>query len=453
MARALRPSLPTRCFLWALPWLTLAWTPGALAGSVLVAGVDNGAYAKSSSRALADVVAGAVSRAGHDVITPQQLEALVGLDAAKQLAGCADDGCVARMSADLGGALGVDAVLTVSTSRAGSGAVVSVKRIDAQGGGARVADARLKSAKIDAALDAIPAFVAEALAGLAPLAPSGAASTPSLPRATAATPTASTPSSTTPWLPPGLVAASAAPPPTKRSTLKLSAEQRQGLKVVDDGAGNVVVYNSSERPLDGPLLAGNVKTGVFAQRLIGGGSEGSVAFDLTFWDARIPSGAERSFGLRGGTFTLQCGSAQRAFRPSSAAVSAMALRAPLDVAWQRHVILVGRDDDLRYYIVDDSLADDDDLHVYVGKKVDKTYRFSAINGEVVRDSAFGDGVLLVAEGVKLKLGPTGGELRAGGQVTPISGQNLYALAADVYGVMRPWGQAPLQTACDSLLSP
>ncbi len=419
----------------------------AQAARILVAGVDNAAYAKSNGRALADVVAGAVSRAGHDVVTPQQLEALVGLDAAKQLAGCADDGCVARMSADLGGALGVDAVLTGSTSRAGSGAVVAVKRIDARGGGARVADARLKGTKIDAAFDALPGLVAEALGGLPPSAATTSAPAPSLTPTTS--PTATT---ATPWLPAGLTPAKAPPSPSKRAPLALSADDKKRLKVVDDGAGNVIVYNA-ERALDGPLLAGNVKSGVFAQRLIGGGAEGNVAFDLGFWDARVSSGAERSFRLKDGAFTLQCGKSERSYRPSSAAISAMALRAPLDVAWQRHVIIVGRDDDLHYYIVDDSLGDDDELRVYVGKKVAGAYRFSALDGEIVRDGSFGDGVLLIGDGFKLKVGATGGELVAGGRTTPISGQNLYAIAADVYGVMRPWGPVPLQTPCDGLLNP
>jgi hypothetical protein len=430
---------------------TMTVSTAAHAGKILVAGVDNSAFPKSNSRALADVVAGAVSRAGHDVVTPQQLEALVGLDAAKQLAGCADDGCVARMSADLGGALGVDAVLTVSANKAGSGAVLAVKRIDARGGGARVADHRLKSLKIDGALDALPALVAEVLAGMATSTSTTTPTTPTTTSTASTTSTTTSASSTTPWMPAGLVPSRAPPKgPSGRAPLLLAKDLKAKLKVVDDGAGNVVVFNG-ERALDGPLLAGNVKTGVFAQRTISGSGEGDVAFDIGFWDARVSSAAERSFSLKDGAYRLHCGKTAQDLRPSSPAVTALALRKPFDVAWLRHVILVGRDDDLHYYIVDDSLADDDDLRVYVGKKVQGAYRFSAIDGEVVRDGSFGEGVLVVGDGFKLKLGATGGELVVGARVTPISGQNLYALAADIYAVMRPWGAVPLQTPCDPYL--
>lgn len=75
-------------------------------------------------RSRQDVIAGAVSRADHEVITPQQLEALIGLEATKQLVGCTEEGCVSGLKSDLGGALGGDDVVTVTVSQAGSGVVV-----------------------------------------------------------------------------------------------------------------------------------------------------------------------------------------------------------------------------------------------------------------------------------------------------------------------------------------
>lgn len=423
----------------------LACAPPALAAKLLVANVDaRGAVPEKTWRSLQDVVAGAVSRAGHDVITPQQLEALIGLEATKQLAGCTDEGCVSRLQSDLGGALGVDGVVTVTVSQAGSGVVVAVKRVGTAGGG-RVADARVKSKRVDAILDVLPGLVVEALSGL-PTSPATATPPTTSPVGAGAAAVGAA-ATATPWLPAGFLART---PPAARAKrpLVVDAAIRQALKVVEDGAGRVVVYNG-ERALDGPLLAGRVDGGVFAQRVIGGGSEGTTRFDLTFWDARFGRGAERGFALRDGTFTLTCGAATTTWRPASAATTKKALALLFDVAWQRHVVLVARDDELTWYIVDDSLDERDDFVLWVGRKVEGRFRFSAVDGEIVTDSTFGDGVLLLAPGLKVKLGPGGGEILRGTEKTPLAAQDLYAVAPDVYGVMKPWGaDVALGTPCD-----
>jgi len=419
----------------------------APAARLLVASVDaRGALPETSWRSLQDVTAGAVSRAGHDVVTPQQLEALIGLEAARQLAGCTDESCVTRLHGELGGALGVDGVVTVTVSSAGSGLVVAVKRVGTAGGG-RVADARVKTKKVDAVLDVLPALVGEVLAGLA--APPTTTSTTTPATTATVTPATTTPAPTgaPPWLPAGF---SARTPPAARARrpLVVDAEVKKALRVVEDGAGRVVVYNAS-RPLDGPLLAGRVDDGVYAQRVIGGGSEGDVRFDLTFWDARYGRGAERSFGLVDGAFTLTCGAATTRYRPASAATSKKVLSKIFDVAWQRHVVVAARDDDLTWYIVDDSLDDGVDLALWVGRKHEGRHRFSAVDGEIVPDPTFGDGVLFVAPGLKVKLGPGGGEIIRGADKTPLTALDLFAVAPDIYGAMKPWGaDVALGTPCD-----
>lgn len=417
----------------------------ASAARILVASVDaTGALPPATWRSVQDVVAGAVSRAGHDVVTPQQLEALIGLEAARQLVGCTDERCVSRMHGELGGALGVDGVITVNVSAAGSGLVVAVKRVGTAGGG-RVADARLKQKKVDAVLDALPALVGEVLEALSGPATPGTPPTTPTPGTTTPTPAVSRPGLE--HLPAGC---SPRPSPAARAqrALSLASEVKEQLKVVDDGAGRVIVY-SAAAPLDGPFLAGTVKGGVFAQRVIGGGSQGDVAFDLTFWDARFSRGAERGFALKDGAFSLTCGPATTTYKPASAATTKAALAKVFDVAWQRHVMFIARDDDLTWYIVDDDLKDGDDFVLWVGRKVDGRFRFSPVSGELVRDGTFGDGVLLVAPGLKVKVGPGGGEVIRGADKTPLSVQDLYAQAGDVYGVMRPWGDdVALGTPCD-----
>ena len=448
----------TTALLTALPiTVLLLSSTGALAARVMVAGLDVDKALRFSPGSLTDTVAGAVSRTGHDVVTTQQLEALVGLEAARQLAGCADDACVARLGADLGSALGVDAVVSVAVSRAGSGTVVAVKRINVGGGGAgggKVADRRLKSTRIDQVLDALPDLVAEALAGL----PTTASSSSSLSSTTAVAPPGSPKTGAAAALSPGApvflpagIVAGVGPAARAQRPLALSAEQKKALRVVEDGTGRVIVYHG-ERPIDGPLLAGSVADGAYAQRIIGGGSEGAIdeggSFDVIFWDARYSRGAERSFGLRDGVITLVCGAATTTWRPASKATAARVLAKLRDVAWQRQVLLVARDDDLNWYIVDDSIADDDDLPVYVGRKVQGRYRFAPVDGEIVRDQAFGDGILLVGAGYKIKIGATGGELIRGADKTSLSTLNTWDHAAEVYGVMKPWGDVAPGTPCD-----
>lgn len=64
---------------------------------------------------------------GIQVISSKDVEAFVGLDRQKQLLGCATESC----SAELAGALGVDALLLASVAQAGSGYSLSLRAISA----------------------------------------------------------------------------------------------------------------------------------------------------------------------------------------------------------------------------------------------------------------------------------------------------------------------------------
>lgn len=68
---------------------------------------------------------------GLTVITPKEIAAVLGLERQKQLLGCSDDGA-SQCMAELGGALGVDAILTGSIGKVGSGFTVNLKLIDAK---------------------------------------------------------------------------------------------------------------------------------------------------------------------------------------------------------------------------------------------------------------------------------------------------------------------------------
>ncbi len=429
--------------------LLVAPTP-SLAARLFVATVDaRGALPENSWRSLQDVVAGAVSRAGHDVVTPQQLEAMIGLEATKQLTGCSDEACVSRLHDDLGGALGVDGIVTVTVSAAGSGLVVAVKRVGSgvsSGVGGRVADGRVKTKRVDAVLDVLPGLVAEALTGLS------TSTSPATPPVTPAAPTIAE-SSKTPWLVKGLVPR---PAPTIRAQkpLPLDAATKKKLAVFEDDTGRIIAFNA-DQPLDGPVVAGRLNDGLYAQRVFGGSTEGGTAeadlkFELYFWDPRFDVANGRSLTLKDGVLSAACGPATRTYRPASKAKATKALSQIYDVAWQRQVVAVARDDDLNWYVLDDSTDERADFVIWAGRKTDGVYRFSPLAGEVVGDRTYGDnGVLLVAPGLKLKIGPFGGELLRGSERTALTSQDLDVAAADVYGAMQPWGHdLSLGTACD-----
>jgi hypothetical protein len=431
--------------------LMVAATPSS-AARIFVATVDaRGALPESAWRSVQDVTAGAVSRAGHDVITPQQLEAMIGLEATRQLTGCSDEACVTRLHDDLGGALGVDGIVTVTVSNAGSGLVVAVKRVGS-GVGGRVADGRVKNKRVDAVLDVLPGLVVEVLTGLpSSTSPSTKPTTPTTPT----TPTAPTTATATktPWLVPGLTPRT---PPTVRAKkpLTLDGATKKKLAVFEDDSGRVVAF-PAEQPLDGPVFAGRLNDGVYAQRVIGGSTEGGTTkddlkFELYFWDPRFDGAQGRSLILTEGVLSAVCGPTTRRYRPASKATAAKALAQVHDVAWQRRVVALARDDDLNWYVLDDSTDDRADFVVWAGRKIDGAYRFSPVEGEAVNDTTYGDGgVLLVAPGLKLKIGPFGGEVLRGTDRTALTSQDLAVAAVDVYGAMQPWGHdLSLGTVCD-----
>ena len=51
-------------------------------------------------------------------------------------------------------------------------------------------------------------------------------------------------------------------------------------------------------------------------------------------------------------------------------------------------------------------------------------------------------------GYKIKIGATGGELIRGADKTSLSTLNTWDHAAEVYGVMKPWGDVAPGTPCD-----
>jgi len=203
--------------------------------------------------------------------------------------------------------------------------------------------------------------------------------------------------------------------------------------------------------LHGPLFGG-VKGGpLYEARLIGGGSQGDGGFDLTFWDPHHRDGWQRSVARVGKSdvVTLQCGDVATSLHMvSKAKAKALLQTSPLrEPPWQRALVAAGRDDDLTWYLVDgvrDATTGAEDLALYVGRKG----HIVAVDAEGAR---VGDDLVFAGEGVRLRLPPPGDHVGAwtlGGVTKDVRPVDIFAVAAEVYGVVHPWGETPLGTPCD-----
>ena len=111
------------------------------------------------------------------VTSQEDLQSLIGFHKQKQLLQCADTSCLA----EIGGALGVEQIVTGSLSKLGESVVVVLRLVDVHRAKVlRDTDRRLKDPKPDAVLDALPQMLAE-------LFPQAAASEPPKPVPAAAT--------------------------------------------------------------------------------------------------------------------------------------------------------------------------------------------------------------------------------------------------------------------------
>lgn len=389
--------------------------------------------------AFADAVAAAASRAGHDVITQQQIDSLVGIEAAKQMAGCDAGSC----SSEIGQALGVALVLNVTLGEIGNSLVVTVKRTDVDGGAGKVANKRLAKGKAakDGAFDALDALVGEVLAGVATNAATPTTTT------TTPTPTTST-TSTTPA--PTATAPKAAALPTLRAKDVVKAPD--SLAFYDDGHGLYVAFVKDDG-YGSVLFAGTKETGMLQLRAGAGASaDGEGGFSRSLWDPRVSGGA--SLDKKGKVVTLTCGAKTTTLAPTKKPPKELTstFYAPL---WRRVGLLVGRDDALRYFVVDAKRNDDDpyaaptDRRLYVGKKG----KLVAVEAEIERDDTFGaGGIIAVVEGMTVKLGPGGGVVTTQGTdaSTSLASLDLGVAGPQLYTDLKPWGEGPLGTPCDSL---
>src|SRR5512140_2272911 len=120
----------------------------------------------TTTAAITDALAAEVRRrSGTEVITRKELEAVLSLEAQKQMLGCTSDACIA----EIGGALGVERLVAGDLARLGESWLFHLKVVET--GKVKVAaqsDRRIRGGTIDDVLDALPPMVAELFPGVGP---------------------------------------------------------------------------------------------------------------------------------------------------------------------------------------------------------------------------------------------------------------------------------------------
>src|SRR5262245_11589653 len=143
----------------SLAWCALVSAPLKIAVPPLQAG--EGVQDKTVAT-LTESVAAEIRKAGLQVITQDEIKSVLSFEEQKQIAGCTSDSCIA----EIGGALGVDRIVSGSVSKLGESWLLFLKLIDVKRVTTRAqADRRLKKANVDDVLDVIPTMVKELLAG------------------------------------------------------------------------------------------------------------------------------------------------------------------------------------------------------------------------------------------------------------------------------------------------
>lgn len=387
----------------------------------------------TTAAALTEALAAEVRRrSGAEVVTRRELDAVLSLEAQKQMLGCQTDACIA----ELGGALGVDRLVAGDLARLGESFLVHLKVVET--GKVKVAaqsDRRIRGGTIDDVLDALPPMVAELFPGKG-----GAEASP-----LAVTPAAA----------PG--AAKGAPVPWVEEPVSGDPVRRARRAVFTDDAGHFITLVPFAG-MDEPLFSGDAKK-LFRAWLVGGGREGERSWELTFWDPRFPSGWQRSFGMRDGKVTLQCGEREVPFRlvPPREVPGLLRGVKPFEPRWRRYPHALARDDAGSYYLLEGARGADGkpaakgDYRLWVGPKANMA-RLELV--DVTRD---GGGLLAIAQGGRLSVKYDEAGTPKPEWITAAGARALTWLAPEdhgplIYGELSVWAGQLLGTPCDPFIT-
>jgi hypothetical protein len=466
---------------------------GPLKVAVMPVAPGEGVPGKTAEAVTGAVTAEVRKRSGGQVITQQEVNTLLSLEQQKAMLGCQNDACFA----EIGGALGVERVVSGDLSRLGESWLFHLKLLDP--GKAQVlagSDRRLRGGTIDDVLDALPAMVGElfppaprpttpsASAGAAPATAAPATPSQTASPAADAKPTASGPPASAAALaitPATVEVAPAAaseraaaqgtdplPPPTapmpgrtvarpvlpafRERSIAVPLQARADLRVFSDGADHflAVAPFGEERS---PVFFGTARK-LYAQQVVERREQDTAGSGVALWDPRVPGG-RALVAVSGEQAVIRCGdrdvtlSAVPKKQRNALLVDATYYAPP----FVRQPVALARDGEGNFFFVDaarDSQARGQDYRLFAGPNGALTRQ------EIQQISNDGSGMVLrTARGrLRLKEGEGGKQadwLAEGGRrmliwMEPAENQQL------VFGELGVYGAQPLGTPCDVALS-
>lgn len=443
-----------------------------------------------TAEAVTEAVAAQVRRyGGVEVVTQKEILAVLSLEQQKQMLGCQTDSCMA----ELGGALGVDRMVTGDLAKLGESWLFHLKLTDA----VKVkvvaqSDRRLRRGSIDDVLDVLPAMVVE-LFPPAAAQKAGATSTAIPIPAVAPTPTPTPPSTATATateaangaaVHPERIASAEAeapsrgaapapvplPPPTApmpppeavrkvpkpwaESSIPVPLAERRDLAVYADDRGHFLAaapFEAGSRR----VFAGSARK-LFLQEVLAAGAVGTSAHGFAFWDPRARTPSEAFFEVHAGKARLVCGGREVPMRALSRGEADVVLASATFYGprWRREPHLLAEDGEGNFFYVDRARAGAErggpDYRLYAGP-AGKAARI-----EIASVAEGPDGFVLVTATGKLRLGrsadgaPVVDWLAGGGRrmLRPLDPARSGALVYRQLGVYEGGG---LGTPCDGVI--
>lgn len=387
-----------------------------------------------AAAAMTEAIAGEIRRVpGVQLITQDEIASLLGLERQKQLLGCSAESCMA----ELGGALGVDRLVTGTLNKLGETWMFSLKALDVKSV-KLVANAQrnLRKGTIDDVIDLISPMVGELFGATPAKGPLRIVDAP------AAQPK---PEPAAPLKP---VAPHAYGPPVKDEPLT-PAPDPKSLLLGTDGKG---FYLAHPAVPDGfTLFVGDGKS--FWRARIPGGSSGGAspkAFDYAAWDPRHQNaGRFAGVAFDGAKYVVQCTREPAEWKPvpEAEARKLLARARFYKPRFRRVPYALARDDAGHYFYVDRTRDEDDakEQRLYVGTKGKMVGQEIA---DHVDDSA-AEIWVTPAGSLKHPLNTrTDAEWIVSGQRSPLSWLDPENQVELIYGALGVYAGSPLGTPCD-----
>lgn len=408
---------------------------------------------EKSAVAISEAITGEIRRVpGVKLITQDEIKALLGLEQQKQFLGCTADSCMA----ELGGALGVDRLVTGSLNKVGETWMFGLKALDVKKAMVVAqSDRRVRKGTIDDMIDQIPAMVAE-LFGAAAVA--GPVRTVEPPKADPARPEPAAPA-------PAPAAQAIKHPPATADVPVEAGTKIDDLKLVTDGKGLYLAF-PADRDSTERVFVGDGKA--FRALRIGGGSangsEGTWSYN--FWDPRIREGSGGGVDgqfekAKGGKYVVTCGNrheTQRSFelKPVADKEAAKILKGAkfFQQPWRRQAYALVRDDDGNFFFLDEALGrpnGERDFRFWMGSKGD-------MKGYAIKDYLTDPGSeIFVTTAGRLKRthatdkSPMEAEWVVGGQKTKVTWLDLPSQAQLVFTKLGVYAGDKPASPCDQVV--